>query len=82
MKHVCTMMNNDFNYLTEEWVKDGAILTGETSETLEVGDEIVCPSYPGNRLTVAEIIERRDSRDFPKGNGKFYKVKCTVQKIS
>jgi hypothetical protein len=72
--------NDNFNMLTTKYVKKGIFhVTGETKEPLEVGDTI---NYLVNEkfdlLGIEEILERRDSRDFPKGNGLFYSVNCKV----
>jgi len=69
--------NKDFNVLTIKHEKKGIVVTGETKEPLCSGDTI---SYPvgneGKILLIKEILERRDSRDFPEGNGLFYSVNC------
>ena len=71
--------SNGFNILTINRSKKGVYsLTGETSEPLEIGDTV---NYITNErydiLGVNLILERRDSRDFPKGNGLFYAIECT-----
>ena len=72
--------NDNFNFLTLNFDKKGVYhLTGETKEPLELGDVInfyVNPKF--DVLEVTKIKERRDSRDFPKGNGLFYSVECKV----
>lgn len=71
--------NDNFNLLTIRYNKGIYHVTGETHEPLEVGDTI---NYIANEkydvLGVSEILERRDSRDFPEGNGLFYSVNCKL----
>jgi hypothetical protein len=72
--------NDNFNILTMKYDKKGFFtLTGETKDPLEVGDTV---NYLVNEqfdvLGVTKVLERRDSRDFPKGNGLFYKINCGV----
>ena len=74
MKHIIAQ-SATFNCLTTKYDEGKVILTGETSEGIEKGDEIVHPSFK-NPIVVQEILERRDSRDFPKGNNMFYKIEC------
>jgi hypothetical protein len=72
--------NDNFNFLTLNYDKKGLFhVTGETKEPLDVGDTI---NYIVNEkfdiLGVTKIKERRDSRDYPKGNGMFYSVECKL----
>jgi hypothetical protein len=72
------VQNNDFNILTVKLGKGGVFhVTGETKEPLMADDYI---NYPVGRdsdiLMVTNIIKRRDSRDFPKGNKLFYEIHC------
>jgi hypothetical protein len=73
------VQNKDFNMLTTRYVKNGVFhVTGETKEPLAIGDTI---NYILNDqfdiLKVDKILERRDSRDFPNGNGMFYSADCS-----
>lgn len=63
-----------FNYLTLKNDASGIILTGETMEGIDLNDEVQNPNNGKVFLTVKEIIERRDSREYPKGNNYFYKI--------
>jgi hypothetical protein len=70
--------NDEFNMLTTRYTKNGVYhVTGETKEPLEVGDTI---NYILNDkfdiLGVTKIVERRDNRDYPEGNGMFYSAYC------
>jgi len=65
-----------FNFLTFETTKNGIILTGETMEGLDKEDEIQCPYSTSQFMPIKKIIERRDSRSYPTGNGYWYKVLC------
>ena len=72
--------DDNFNILTVKYDKKGIFtLTGETHNPLTVGDTV---NYIVNDkfdiLGVTKVIERRDSRDYPKGNGLFYKINCNV----
>jgi hypothetical protein len=72
--------NDNFNILTIKVDKDETfILTGETNEGITIGDTI---NYIVNKkfgvLRVDDIVERRDNKDFPNGNNKFYKCICTI----
>lgn len=66
----------NFNILTIRRVKNEYDVTGETREPLEVDDTINYISGERTILGIKKIVERRDSRDFPKGNGMWYHVKC------
>jgi hypothetical protein len=68
--------NDDFNILTITHLKGGVIqLTGESKEPIEADDYVnYLIGDKGNILQVTNIIERRDSRDYPKGNKLFYKI--------
>jgi hypothetical protein len=77
MTHNFTQDPN-FNILTLN-VENGIFtLTGETRETLDIEDYVnyIC-NKEGWILKVNSIVERRDSKDYPKGNGMFYKIECT-----
>ena len=74
--------DDNFNILTIKAEKSGVFfVTGETNEGLEVGDTI---NYIVNEkfdcLGVDKILERRDSRSFPKGNNLHYECNCKVVK--
>jgi hypothetical protein len=49
-------------------------MTGETKEGIELGDEVQNPNNGKVFFPIKEIIERRDSRDYPKGNNYFYHI--------
>lgn len=68
--------NDEFNILTINLAKGGVFhVTGETREPLEVDDYInYLVGDKGNILQVTNLIQRRDSKDYPKGNGLFYKI--------
>jgi hypothetical protein len=73
--------SEDFNILTRKYdPKKGTFnLSGEVKVPFAVGDTI---NYIVNEefdiLSVTKITERRDSRDYPKGNGYFYRAVCGV----
>jgi hypothetical protein len=69
-----TVQSENFNYLTIEHTKDGIILTGETKEGLDKDDTIQNPYKANEFLPIKKILERRDSRDYPKVNNYFYKI--------
>jgi hypothetical protein len=67
--------NPDFNILTVKTDNGVFIFTGETRNPIAKGDYI---NYnvgdKGFIIIVTDVIERRDSKDYPEGNGMFYKV--------
>jgi len=63
-----------FNYLKVEHTKDGMIVSGETKEGLDENDTVQNPCNTKQFLPIQKILERRDSRDYPKGNNYFYKI--------
>ena len=64
-----------FNFLTMNQVKEGLQLTGETKEPIAIGDVVKgIPCDITLEYKISKIIERRDSKDYPKGNGYFYKA--------
>jgi hypothetical protein len=67
-----------FNILTAKREKGNLIFTGETREPLEVGDTINYPFNDKQICFVDKIIKRRDSKDYPGGNGLWYKCECTA----
>ena len=71
--------NEDFNILTIRYNKKGIFeVAGETKEPLGVGDMInYIVGDKGDIIEVNKVTERRDSVDFPKGNGMFYRVSCS-----
>ena len=75
MEHYLTN-SATFNHLTNNSTKGGVVLTGETQEGIEVGDLIKSAPKDNNPFVVKEILERRDSIDYPAGNNYFYKVLC------
>jgi hypothetical protein len=67
-----------FNILTAKREKGFLTFTGETHDPIEVGDTINYP-FGGDKMicVVDKIIERRDSKSYPKGNGLFYTCECS-----
>jgi hypothetical protein len=63
-----------FNYLKIEHAKDGMIMSGETKEGLDNNDTVQNPFYDKQFLPIKEVLERRDSVDFPKGNNYFFRI--------
>ena len=70
--------NDDFNILTIRFNKGVFDVTGETRESIAIGDTInYFVGDKGDVIGVNKVLERRDSKDFPKGNGMFYRVQCS-----
>ena len=77
MKHNYARDDN-FNILTAKRNKGHLVFTGETKDPIEVGDTINYPFGGFKEICIVDkIIERRDSRDYPKGNGMFYVCECS-----
>jgi hypothetical protein len=57
MRHEVFQSEN-FNFLTMTNTKEGLILTGETKEGIELGDEVQNPNNGKQYLPVKQIIER------------------------
>lgn len=70
--------DENFNILTINRVKDVYNLTGESKEPIKVNDTINYFASEKCILGITEIVERRDSKDYPKGNGMFYRIKCVA----
>lgn len=68
--------DDHFNILTAKREKGMLVFTGETRNPLEVGDTINYPFNEKQICAVDKIIERRDSKSYPKGNGLYYKCEC------
>ena len=69
--------NENFNILTIKTEKDKWLISGESKEPIAIGDFINYKVGKTDVLGVNKVTERRDSRDFPKGNKLFYRVECT-----
>jgi hypothetical protein len=70
--------NDNFNILTARREKGHLIFTGETRESLEVGDVINYAFGGFNQYSIVDkIIERRDAKAYPKGNGMWYSCECS-----
>jgi hypothetical protein len=68
--------NPTFCFLKAEHTNEGLVISGETKEGLNKEDEIQNPNDGKQFLPIKEIIERRDSRNYPAGNNYFFKVLC------
>ncbi len=71
--------NDNFNILTAKRSKGHLFFTGETRDPIEVGDTIDYPFGGFNEICIVDkIIERRDSKSYPKGNGLWYSCECSA----
>ena len=71
--------DSKFNILTIRYESKKGVfsLTGETADGIAIGDTInYLANAEGHILEVVDIAERRDSRDFARGNNLFYSCHC------
>ena len=69
--------DENFNILTAQRNKGILTFTVETKEPLSVGDTINYIYGENKQCVVDKIVERRDAKAYPKGNGMWYKVECS-----
>jgi len=72
------MRDENFNILTAKREKGHLFFTGETKLGIQEGDLINYPFGGFNEICkVDRVIERRDSKSYPKGNGLWYSCECS-----
>lgn len=69
--------DENFNILTSRREKGKLFFTGEAKQGIDVGDTInYIFNNQGDICEVEKVLERRDARAYPKGNGYYYEVQC------